>query len=154
MALMLLVVLATPHLEDTNLVVLTMRHHRSLHARAGNQGSADLKVAAVTNGKHLVDHDLLANVRSNLFYLDLFARSNLVLLAAGFYDRVHISPLQARKPAPTSPLDSLVIATRPGTTNKEWRSRLFGRARDSSTKQVSGSYPPRWRRIAHFLRRA
>ncbi|MBS0449195.1 MAG: hypothetical protein JSR59_25010 [Proteobacteria bacterium] len=34
----------------------------------------------------------MANVRSNLFYLDLFAGSNLVLLATGFYDRVHISP--------------------------------------------------------------
>ena len=34
--------------------------------------------------------DLLADVRRNLFYLDLFAGSNLVLLAAGFYDRVHM----------------------------------------------------------------
>jgi hypothetical protein len=40
----------------------------------------------------LVDRDLLANIRSNLFYFDLFASSNLVLLATGFYDRVHISP--------------------------------------------------------------
>jgi hypothetical protein len=34
----------------------------------------------------------LANIRSNLFYLDLFACSNFFLFAAGFYDRVHISP--------------------------------------------------------------
>ncbi|MEY4583169.1 MAG: hypothetical protein RL701_7872, partial [Pseudomonadota bacterium] len=38
------------------------------------------------------DRDLLANIRSNLFYFDLFACSNLVLFATGFYDRVHISP--------------------------------------------------------------
>jgi hypothetical protein len=34
----------------------------------------------------------LANVRSDLFYFDFFAGCNLVLLATGFYDRVHISP--------------------------------------------------------------
>ena len=50
------------------------------------------KFHAGTNGQHLVDRDLLANIRSNLFYFDLFACSNLVLFATGFYDRVHISP--------------------------------------------------------------
>ncbi len=92
MALALLVVLATTQLEDAHLVVLAMSHHGGLDARARNQGSPDLQVAAVSDSQHLVDHDLLANFRSNLFYLDLFASSNLVLLATGFYDRVHISP--------------------------------------------------------------
>ena len=45
---------------------------------------------AVADCQHLVDHDFLAHVRSNLFYFDFFAGSNLVLLAAGFYDRVHV----------------------------------------------------------------
>ena len=36
-----------------------------------------------------VDRDFLADVRSNLFYLDLVAGSNSILLASGFYDRVH-----------------------------------------------------------------
>ena len=57
-----------------------------------DQGSADLQIGAVADSEHLIDHDLLANIRSNLFYFDLFAGSNLVLLAAGFYDRVHMSP--------------------------------------------------------------
>jgi hypothetical protein len=32
----------------------------------------------------------LAYVRSNLFYFNFFTSSNSVLLATGFYDRVHI----------------------------------------------------------------
>jgi hypothetical protein len=35
-------------------------------------------------GKHLVDHDLLAHVRSNLFYLDLFASSNTCIACHRF----------------------------------------------------------------------
>ncbi|GAB4553458.1 MAG: polyprenyl synthetase family protein [Rhizobacter sp.] len=48
----------------------------------------------------------MANVRSYLFYLDLFACSNFVLFAAGFYDRVHISPFNesaGKKGPPDSP---------------------------------------------------
>jgi len=92
MALTLLVVLATTHLEDANLVVLALSHNGGLHAGASNQGSADLEFRAASDSENFSDHDLLANFRSNLFYLDLFASSNLVLLATGFYDRVHISP--------------------------------------------------------------
>ena len=57
---------------------------------ARDPGRADLQFRAVADCEHLVDHDFLANVRSNLFYLDLFASSNLVLFATGFYDRVHV----------------------------------------------------------------
>jgi hypothetical protein len=89
-AAVLLIVLAATHLEDAHLVVLAVRHHGGLHAGAGHQGSPDLQVAPFPTAKDLVDHDLLAHVRSNLFYLDLFAGSNLVLLATGFYDRVHV----------------------------------------------------------------
>ena len=42
MTLALLIVLATAHLEDANLVVLAVRHHRGDHSRAGHQGRADL----------------------------------------------------------------------------------------------------------------
>ena len=69
-----------------------MRQHGGHHAGARDQGSPDLQLSAGANGQHLVDRDLLANIRSNLFYFDLFACSNFVLFAAGFYDRVHISP--------------------------------------------------------------
>src|SRR6266704_2982270 len=98
MTLPLLVMLATAHLEDADLVVLAMRHHGGLHSGARNQGTPDLQVRTAAHGQHLVDHDLLANIRSNLFYLDLFAGSNLVLLTTGFYDRVHISPSKHSPP--------------------------------------------------------
>ncbi|MDB5884978.1 MAG: hypothetical protein JWR74_1149, partial [Polaromonas sp.] len=41
---------------------------------------------------YLVNNDLLAYVRSNLFYFNFFSSSNFVLFAAGFYDRVHVNP--------------------------------------------------------------
>jgi hypothetical protein len=103
MTLPLLIMLATAHLENAHLVMPTLSHYRGRHACAGYQGSPDLQICAGTNGQHLVDRDLLANVRSNLFYLDLFACSNLVLFAAGFYDRVHISPFSESAGKETPP---------------------------------------------------
>src|SRR5947209_3589201 len=90
MTLALLVVLATAHLEDAHFVVQPMRHHSGFDSRTGHQGSADLVLVAVDDGEHLVDHDFLAYVRSNLFYFNFFAGSNAILLATGFYDRVHV----------------------------------------------------------------
>lgn len=106
MTLSLLIMLATAHLENAHFVMPTLSHYRGRHACAGYQGSPDLQICASTNGQHLVDRDLLANVRSYLFYLDLFACSNFVLFAAGFYDRVHISPFNesaGKKGPPDSP---------------------------------------------------
>jgi len=135
MALALLVVLATTQLEDAHLVVLALCHNSGLDASASNQGSANLQFGAVTHGENLVDHDLLANFRSNLFYLDLFASSNFVLLAAGFYDRVHISPFSETtranrgcRPAPESA--ALSITMRLAGHSKS--TPLKRRARDSS----------------------
>ncbi|KAI1696393.1 hypothetical protein Ddc_20454 [Ditylenchus destructor] len=99
MALALLVVLATTQLEDAHLVVLAMSHHGGLDAGASNQGGPDLEVRAVSDCQNLVDHDLLANFRSNLFYLDLFASSNLVLLATGFMT-AYISALSTQEGEP------------------------------------------------------
>ncbi|MNG30804.1 hypothetical protein D3C84_1164930 [compost metagenome] len=67
-----------------------MRQHRGRHRCAGHQGRADLDLCAVADSQNLVDHDFLANVRSNLFYFNFFAGSNAILLATGFYDRVHV----------------------------------------------------------------
>jgi hypothetical protein len=79
----------------------------------------------------MVDRDLLSNIRSNLFYFDLFAGNDLVLLATGFYDRVHISPFcECRR--------SLIT---------EWRIECSSpcktrRACDSSTGRLFGGNPP------------
>jgi octaprenyl-diphosphate synthase len=98
-------VLATAHLEDANLVVLAVRQYRDCHRCAGHQGRANLDFSAVADGQNLVDHDFLAYVRSNLFYFNFFAGSNAILLAAGFYDRVHVNLLEIESPRriPQSP---------------------------------------------------
>ena len=85
-----LIVLATAHLEDANLVVLAVRHHRGFDSRAGHQGRTNLELSAVADSQNLVDDDLLAYVRSNLFYFNFLASSNTILFATGFYDRVHV----------------------------------------------------------------
>lgn len=55
------------------------------------RGGANLQFSAVADSQNLVNHDLLAYFRSNLFYFDFFAGSNAILLATGFYDRVHVN---------------------------------------------------------------
>jgi hypothetical protein len=57
------------------------------------RGVPTLMFAAVADSQNLVDHDFLAYVRSNLFYFNFFAGSNAILLATGFYDRVHVDLL-------------------------------------------------------------
>ena len=42
--------------------------------------------------QHLVQHDLGADVCRDLFYFQFFAGADAVLLAAGFYDRIHDEP--------------------------------------------------------------
>jgi hypothetical protein len=91
--LALLVVLATAHLEDADLLVPAMSQHRDCDRCAGNQGSAYLDFGAVADSQNLVKHDLLAHIRSNLFYFNFFASSNTILFATGFYDRVHMNLL-------------------------------------------------------------
>ena len=89
MALALLIMFTTTHFEDAHFVVQAMGHDRDRDRCAGHQGRANLEIGAVTDSQHLVNHNLLANVRSNLFYFNFFASSNTILFAAGFYDRVH-----------------------------------------------------------------
>ncbi|MNT79031.1 hypothetical protein D3C72_2183280 [compost metagenome] len=74
-------------------VVFAVSNHSCLHSCAGHQGCADLDVCAVADCQNLIDHNFLAYVRSNLFYFNFFAGSNAILLAAGFYDRVHVDLL-------------------------------------------------------------
>ena len=66
-----------------------MRHDSDCHRCAGHQGRANLDFSAVTDSQNLVKHNLLAYIRSNLFYFNFFASGNTILFATGFYDRVH-----------------------------------------------------------------
>ena len=74
-----------------HLVVLAMGQHCDCHRCAGHQGCAHLEFSAVADSQNLVEHNLLAYVRSNLFYFNFFAGSNTILFATGFYDRVHVN---------------------------------------------------------------
>jgi len=91
MPLTLLVMLATAHLEDADLVMLAMGQDCGCDCCAGYQGGTDPDVCAVSDGKNLIDDNLLAYIRSNLFYFNFFAGSNTILFATGFYDRVHMN---------------------------------------------------------------
>src|SRR4029450_3613968 len=89
MALMLLVVLAPPHLENRHLVGATVRDDNRLDRRTGNGRLTQTDAVAFADHQYLIEHAFPAPVRRYLFYLEFFAGGNLVLLAAGFYDRVH-----------------------------------------------------------------
>lgn len=92
MALTLLVVLATTHLEDADLVMATLCYHSSQHRSTCDQRRTELHGFACAHCEHLIQSDFGANVSRYLFYFEFFASSNFVLFAAGFYDRVHVKP--------------------------------------------------------------
>ena len=92
----LLIVFATSHFENADLVVLAMRHNSGFHGGACQPRRSDLNFRTLTKCENLIDNDVLANFRSYLFYLDLFAGSNFVLFASGFYDRVHVCPFNSK----------------------------------------------------------
>ena len=104
MALVLLVVLAPAHLEYGHLLAATMRDDGCLDGCAGDDRLTQTDAFAVTDHQHLIDDHFCAHVRRYLFYFEFFAGGNFVLLAAGFYDRVHegnsvmISATIAEKP--------------------------------------------------------
>src|SRR4030095_4950171 len=89
MALMLLVVLAPPHLENRHLVGAPVRYDTRLHRRTGHGRLPQTDAVAFADHQHLIEHDFRAHVRRYLFYFEFFAGGNLVLLAARFSDRVH-----------------------------------------------------------------
>ena len=89
MALTLLLVQATAHLEDLDLVVTAVGNHGALDSGASKEGGADLHGLAFAYHEDLVESDLCANVCRYLFYFEFLASGNAILLAAGFYDRIH-----------------------------------------------------------------
>src|SRR5690349_24155804 len=97
MSLRLLVVLAAAHLEDLHLRAATVGDDRRLHFRAGDKRVTELHGVSIRDHEHLVEDDLSANVCRYLFYFDFLAGGNAILLAAGFYDRVHCGLLDLAK---------------------------------------------------------
>ncbi|KGC29702.1 hypothetical protein X979_5717 [Burkholderia pseudomallei MSHR7527] len=86
---MLLVVLPATHLEDGDLGMTTVRYDGSLDGSPTDQRRTELNRFAFAHCENLVERDFCVNVCRYLFYFQFFANGNLVLLAAGFYDRVH-----------------------------------------------------------------
>ena len=89
MTLTLLVMFATAHLENLDLVVATLCYNRSLNLGTVNQWSAEANGFAFAYCQNLIESDFGTNVCRYLFYFIFFACDNFVLFAAGFYDRVH-----------------------------------------------------------------
>nr|GEU28071.1 probable solanesyl-diphosphate synthase 3, chloroplastic [Tanacetum cinerariifolium] len=152
MALMLLVVLTTTHLENLHLIVTTLSHNSNQYRSTFNQGSTKLDAVARANGEDLVNGDLGTNVCRYLFYFEFFASDNFVLFATGFYDRVHdLKPLHMlrkirRRLAVTR---TAVMHGNRGTADYTWdgfsRQKLFtnGRRRGMSVNIGGVPAPPK-----------
>jgi hypothetical protein len=89
MALTLLVVLTTTHLEDTHFVVATLRNNSHANRSTFHQRSTKLDALALAYCENLIDSEFGTNVCRYLFDFEFFASDNFILLATGFYDRVH-----------------------------------------------------------------
>ena len=89
MASVLLVVLPATHLEDRNLLVTTLGHDGTNDGSPTDQRCTELNRFTFAYCENLVERDFSVNVCRYLFYFQFFADSNLILLATGFYDRVH-----------------------------------------------------------------
>ena len=90
MALTLLVVLTTTHLEDTHFVVATLRNNSHANRSTFHQRSTKLDALALAYCENLIDSEFGTNVCRYLFDFEFFASDNFILLATGFYDRVHV----------------------------------------------------------------
>ncbi|KQW91688.1 hypothetical protein ASC94_18165 [Massilia sp. Root418] len=98
MALMLLVVLTTTHLEDLDLVVTTLGNYFHLNRCTRDEWRAKLDGFAFAYCEYLIDGEFGTNVSRYLFYFEFFASDNFILFATGFYDRVHdLKPHQMLK---------------------------------------------------------
>ena len=67
----------------------TVRDDGGLDRRARDGGLPETDAFAFADHQHLVEDHFCAHVRRYLFYLPCFAGSDAILLAAGFYDRIH-----------------------------------------------------------------
>lgn len=102
MALLFAVILLGLILENDYLLALAMLQHLALCGNTGENGLADLDIAAVCDHEN-IEIDLIANLIVELFDHDLAADLDLILLAAGYDDCVHYA---------FPPLTSLALVVR------------------------------------------
>ena len=82
--------LATAHLEDLDLVVTALSKHSRLDHSPCNERRADFYGFAFADHEDLIKYHFCANFCRYLFYFQFFASGDTILLATGFYDRVHV----------------------------------------------------------------
>src|SRR3954463_1586089 len=120
MALMLLVVLTTTHLENLDLIVTTVCHNSNQYLCTFDQWRTKLNGVARAYCENLIDGDFGTNVCRYLFYFKFFASDNFVLFATGFYDRVHdLKPHQMFERIPPGTSTCYMQTTR-GTCDYTW----------------------------------
>jgi octaprenyl-diphosphate synthase len=90
MPLVLLIVLAAAHLENAHFVVATVRKHGDGDLRTADQRLTECDRITIRNHEYLIEDDLRANICRYLFYFKFFAGGDAILLASGFYDRIHV----------------------------------------------------------------
>src|SRR5574340_795823 len=88
-ALALAVMLAAAHFENAHLVAAALCYHFGLDRGAADQRCAHFDRLTLADHQYLIQHDFGTDVCRYLFYLKFFAGAHPVLLAAGFYDRIH-----------------------------------------------------------------
>src|SRR5699024_10859642 len=89
MALRATIAFAPAHLEHLDLFVTALRKNGGFDHGTVDKGRTNFNCTALANRKYLVKRDFLPNVSRYLFYLEFLAGRNTILLAPGFYDRVH-----------------------------------------------------------------
>src|SRR5699024_3255397 len=90
MALVTAIALASAQLEHLDLLVADLRKNSCLDLCTIDKRVANLYGLPFANRQHLVQRDFLPNVSRYLFYLEFLASGYAILLAAGFYDRMHL----------------------------------------------------------------
>jgi hypothetical protein len=86
-------VFAAAHFENRYFDTAPVGEHFRRDRRAGYEGLADSHRVAIADEQDLIETTLAAKVCRYLVYFEFFAGGNAILLAAGFYDRVHIDLL-------------------------------------------------------------
>lgn len=66
-----------------------MGNDGGLYGGTSHARGTDNNLFTVSDHQHFFKYDLAVDVCRYLFYFEFFADSNFVLLATGFYDRIH-----------------------------------------------------------------
>src|SRR5690606_6642846 len=89
-ALTLHVVLTTAEFDDGDFVVTALSDHLGSDLGTFDDRSTDLHVVAVADQQNAVESDSFASSDFEFFNLQVFTFGNLVLLAAGYDNCVHL----------------------------------------------------------------